>query len=66
MKVPFVIYADFEALVRKIPVAEREQTRSTEKTEWHEACGYSYVVVRSDGEVTGSKVYMGKTRWERF
>ena len=60
MKVPFVIYADFEALVRKIPAAEREKTRSTEKTEWHEACGYAYVVVRSDGEVTGSKVNRGE------
>ena len=55
-----MIYADFEALVRKIPVGEREQTSNTEKTEWHEACGYSYRVVRSDGEVTGSKVYRGE------
>jgi len=60
MKVPFVIYADFEALVRKIPVCEREQTSTTEKTEWHEAYGYAYRVVRSDGEVTGSKVYWGE------
>jgi len=60
MKVPYVIYADFEALVRKIPGCERgperEETSNTEKTEWHEACGYAYRVVRSDGEVTGSKV----------
>ena len=64
MKVPFVIYADFEALVRKILGCERgperEQTSNTEKTEWHEACGYAYRVVRSDGEVTGSKVYRGE------
>ena len=64
MKVPFVIYADFEALVRKIPGCERvpesRQKSYTEKTEWHEACGYSYMVVRSDGEVTGSKVYRGE------
>ena len=60
MKVPYLIYADFEALVRKIPGCEREQTRYTEKTERHEACGYSYMVVRSDGEVTGSKVYSGE------
>jgi len=60
MKMPYVIYADFEALVRNIPGCEREQTRYTEKTERHEACGYSYMVVRSDGEVTGSKVYRGK------
>ena len=63
MKVPYVIYADFEVLVRNIPGCERgperEQTSNTEKTEWHEACGYAYRVVRSDGEVTGSKVYKG-------
>ena len=65
MKVPYVIYADFEALVRKIHVCERRPAAKSykEKTEWHEACGYSYVVVRSDGEVTGEKVYM---RWECF
>ena len=57
MKMPYVIYADFEALVRMIPGCERKQTRYTEKTERHEECGYSYMVVRSDGEVTGSKVY---------
>jgi len=64
MKVSYVIYADFEALVRKIQGCEqrpeREQTSYTEKTEWHEACGYAYRVVRSDGEVTGSKVYRGE------
>ena len=66
MKVPCVIYADFEALVRKIPGCEREQTRYTVKTERHEACGYSYMVVRSDGEVTGSNVYRGENAVETF
>jgi len=64
MKVPYVIYADFEALGRKIPGCERgperEQTSNAEKTEWHEACGYAYRVVRCDGEVTASKVYRGE------
>jgi len=56
MKAPFIIYADFEALVRKILGCERErmQTSYTEKTERHEACGYSYLVVRSDGIVVSS------------
>ncbi|KAL9987983.1 hypothetical protein ACROYT_G002373 [Oculina patagonica] len=68
MKVPYVIYADFEALVRKMQRCEREtlkdrqkrkdigeeledlkQKSYTEKTEQHEACGFSYTVVRSDG-----------------
>ena len=50
MKVPYVIYADFEALVRKIHRCERNpeiKASYTEKTEQHEACGYSYMVVRS-------------------
>ena len=63
MKMPFVIYADFEALVKQIPGHEREPDSKkksyTDKTDWHEACGYSYMVVRSDGEVSGSKVYRG-------
>ena len=52
MKMPFIIYADFEAIIRKILGCERErmQTSYTEKTEMHEECGYSYLVVRSDGK----------------
>ena len=49
MKVPFVIYADFEGLVRKIPGCEHGPGSFMGKTEWHEACGFSYIVVRSDG-----------------
>ena len=64
MKVPYVIYADFEALVRKIPGCElgpeSKQKSYTEKTEWHETCRYSYMVVRSDGDVSWSKVYRGE------
>ena len=36
------------------------------KTERHEACGYSYIVVRSDGEVSGSKVYRGENAVGKF
>ena len=70
MKMPYVIYADSEAFVRKIPGCERgpekEQTSYTEKTEWHEACGYAYRVVRCDGEVTGSKIYRGENAMGKF
>ena len=68
MKVPYVIYADFEALVKKIQGCERNPDKKsyTEKTEWHEACGYSYIVVKSDGEVTGSKVYRGENAVKSF
>jgi len=62
MKMDYVIYSDFEALVRKILGCECERTRTsyTEKTEWHEACGYSYIVVRSDGKVVGLNTYRGE------
>ena len=60
LKVLYVIYEDFEALVRKIHRCERKpeiKANYTEKTEQYEACGCSYTVVRSDGEVLGSNVY---------
>ena len=72
MKAPYVIYADFEALVKKIQGCERyseseKKCKSyTEKTEWHEACGYSYIVVKSDGEVTSKKVYRGEEAVKSF
>ena len=63
MKAPYVIYPDFEALVRKIPLCGLEDKNKeqsyTVKTEHYEASGYSYTVVRSDGEVLGLKVYRG-------
>ena len=70
MKVPYLIYADFEALVRKIPGCERgpesKQKSYTEKTEWHEACGFSFTVVRSDGAATQPVVYRGKNAVKTF
>ena len=66
MKMPYVIYADSEALVKKIPGRElgpeSKKKSYTYKTERHEACEYSYMVARSDGEVSGSKVYGLKMR----
>jgi len=63
MKAPYVTYADFEALVRKIFFFGREDEKReksyTVETEHHEAFGYSYTVVRSDGEDLGPKVYRG-------
>ena len=42
MKVPFVIYADFEAIIKKID--DRSKT-NTKKLAELVVCGYSYVVV---------------------
>ena len=70
MKAPYVIYADFEALVKKISLCELEggnkEKSYTMKTEYHEASGYSYTVVRSDGDVSGPKVYRGENAMGTF
>ena len=72
MKAPYVIYADFEALVKKIqgceryPESKKKCKSYTEKTELHKACGYSYIVVKSDGEVTSKKVYRGEGAVKSF
>ena len=46
LPVPFVIYADFEALTRKIdscsPRGDKSYTQAYQK---HEACGFGYKVV---------------------
>ena len=64
MKAPYVIYADYEALVKKISLCELEvknkEKSYTMKTEYHKASGYSYTVVRNDGEFSGPKVYRGE------
>lgn len=63
MKVPFVINVGFEALVRKIHSCEREDGKKacyTKKTEHHEACGFAYTIVRSDGAATQPVVYRGE------
>ena len=55
MKAPYVIYADFEALAKKISLCElgpeSKKKSYTMKTEYHEASGYSYVVVGSNGDI---------------
>ena len=64
MKVPYLIYADFEAIVKKMSGCERspESKSYTEKIEKYEACGYAYKVVRRDGEVVREGCTVGKTR----
>ena len=69
MKAPFIIYADFEALVKKMHRCDRTEGSKesyTEKTEQHEACGFSYVVVRSDGVASDPVVYRGENAVGKF
>ena len=61
MKAPYAVYADFECLVRKIDTCEPDNKRSfTVKTEKHEPCGFSYFVVRSDGQTQDPIIHRGE------
>ena len=61
MKVPYVVYADFECIVKKIATCEPDNKHSfTVKTEKHEPCGFSYMIVRSDGQTFGPYTYRGE------
>ena len=54
MKAPYAVYADFECTLRKINTCEPDNKQSfTLKTEKHKPCGFSYFVVRSDGQTFG-------------
>ena len=51
MKVPYVIYFDFEANIVKYDTCKPSPNiSSTTNTEVHEPCSYSMIAVRSDGE----------------
>ena len=61
MKVPYTVYADFECVLKKIATREPDNKQSfTIKTEKHEPCGFSYVVVKSDGQTFGPYTYRGE------
>ena len=64
MKVPYVVYADFECVLKKIDACEPSQDASfTVKTEKHEPCGFSYMAVRSDGMILARSRTKEKTRF---
>jgi len=61
MKSPYVVYADFECVLKKIHGCEPSpQASFTVKTEKHEPCGFAYIIVRSDGVLYGSFNYRGE------
>ena len=46
LNAPFVIYADFEAILRKMhTVSPSDKKSSTNANQNHEVCGYGYKVV---------------------
>ena len=59
-KVPYVIYADFESIIEKLPDGRREKSEKTEKTARHVGCGYAYTVVSSDGKSWSRKYRQGE------
>ena len=61
MKAPYVVYADFECVLKKIDTCELDNKKSfTLKTEKHEQCGFSYMIARSDGQTFGPYSYRGE------
>ena len=57
---PYIIYADFEALTAKVEGSEPDPAKSnTQRTQHHEACSYSYIVVRCDGHTEPPVEYRG-------
>jgi len=68
MRVGFTIYADFEALARKIDTCLPDPNRSstTHQTKF-EACGYAYQVVCTNKNYTKPPVvYRGENATEHF
>ena len=64
---PYIIYADFEALTTKVEGPELDPTKSnTQRTQHHEACSYSYIVVRGDGQTEPPVEYQGLNAAEHF
>ena len=61
MKVPYVVYADFECVLEKIAGCEPAPDASFKvKTEKHEPRGFSYIAVRSDRKLFGPSTHRGK------
>jgi hypothetical protein len=67
MRVPYIIYADFESL--NIPIdgcAGYPKASWTRQLAKQTPCGYCYVVVRSDGESAPPVLYRGENAAEHF
>ncbi|KAG8191656.1 hypothetical protein JTE90_016446 [Oedothorax gibbosus] len=67
LSIPFVIFADFETILRNENIANPSTSSVTEKINQHEVCGYSYVIVGPDGKsVKPVVVYRGVNAVDRF
>ena len=64
---PFIFYADFEALTTKVDGPELDPTKSnTQRIQHHEACTYSYIVVRCDAQTEPPVEYCVPNAAEHF
>ena len=60
LPIPFIIYADFEALTTKVEGPKLDPAKSnTQRTQQYEACGYCYIMVRCDGQTEPPVEYRG-------
>ena len=69
LPVPFVIYADFEAITEKIDSCQRNDNKSyTESYQNHQDCGYGYKVVccYNDKFTKEAVIYRGEKAVYKF
>ena len=63
MQVPFVIYADFESIIKPHPAAAGDISEIKSK---HQACGYGYHIFGYDGASSHVSIYRGEDAVEQF
>ena len=63
LQVPFVIYADFESIIKPYQTAAGDKSEIKSK---HQACGFGYQIVRYDGALSNVRIYRGKDAVEQF
>lgn len=67
MPVPYVIYADFECIIQKVPHAiPSPEKSSTTVVQKQVACGFCYIVVKSDGTTFPPVEYRGENAAKHF
>ena len=63
MQVPFVIYADFEIIIKPYQAAAGDKSEIKSR---HKACGFGYQIVRYDGASSNVRIYRGEDAGEQF
>ena len=63
MQMPFVIYADFESIIKPYQAAAGDKSEIKSK---HQACGFGYQIVRYDGASSNVRIYRGEDAVEQF